>query len=76
MWLSKHLCKLTAEQSLPGVALVGAIALMLDGVALRWFSSLYGFDEMLLRIAAAWLLWGYGVAFLVAIVWSARVRRR
>jgi hypothetical protein len=78
-WLSVWLCKvvgrLSREQLLPGVALVGAVAMMLDGAALKWFSGVYGFDEQILRIAAAGLLWGYGVAFAVALVWEARSKR-
>jgi len=75
-WLSVWLCKfagrLSTQQLLPGVALVGAVMMMLDGAALRWFSGVYGFDEKLLRLDAAWLLWGYGAAFAVAFVWAAR----
>src|SRR5579862_6627370 len=79
-WLSILLCRwvgrLSSDQLLPGVALVGAVAMMMDGAALKWFSGLYGFDDKTLRLAAAWLLWGYGVAFAVALVWDARRRRR
>jgi hypothetical protein len=75
-WLSVWLCKLvgrlSTQQLLPGVALVGSVAMMMDGVALKWFSSVYGFDEKILRVAAAGLLWGYGVALAVAIIWVAR----
>ena len=76
VWLCKVVGKLSADQILPGVALVGAVAMMMDGAALKWFSSLYGFDEKILRLAAAWLLWGYGVAFAVALVWAARLRHQ
>lgn len=76
-WLSVWLCKvvgrLSAEQLLPGVALVGAVAMMMDGAALKWFSGLYGFDERILRVASAGLLWGYGVAFAIAVIWAARL---
>jgi hypothetical protein len=79
-WLSVWLCKavgrLSDDQLLPGVALVGAVAMMLDGAALKWFSGLYGFDEKTLRLAAAGLLWGYGVAFAVAVIWTAWLRRK
>jgi hypothetical protein len=74
VWLCKFVGRLTAEQLLPGVALVGAVAMMMDGAALKWFSGLYGFDEKILRVAAAGLLWGYGVAFAVAVIWAARLR--
>ena len=50
--------------------------MMLDGIALRWFHGLYGFDEQMLRVAAAGLLWGYGVAYLVAIVWINLARKK
>lgn len=72
-WLSVWLCKivgqLSADQILPGVGIVGAVAMMMDGAALKWFSGIYGFDERILRLGAAGLLWGYGVAFAVAVVW-------
>jgi hypothetical protein len=79
-WLSVGLCKivgrLSPDQVLPGVALVGAVAMMIDGAALKWFSGIYGFDEKILRLAAAGLLWGYGVAFVVALILAARFQRR
>jgi hypothetical protein len=75
-WLSVLLCqrvgRLSRDQLISGVALVGAVAMMLDGAALKWFSGLYGFNEQALRLDAAWLLWGYGVAFAVALMWAAR----
>jgi hypothetical protein len=74
VWLCKFVGRLSAEQLLPGVALVGAVAMVMDGAALNWFSGLYGTDEKVLRIAAAWLLWGYGVALAVAVIWAARLR--
>jgi hypothetical protein len=74
-WLSVLLCRwvggLSKPQLLPGVTLVGAVAMMLDGAALKWFSSVYGLNEKVLPPAAAWLLWGYGVAFAVAVAWAA-----
>jgi hypothetical protein len=74
VWLCKFVGRLSAEQLLPGVALVGAVAMMMDGAALKWFSGLYGFDEKTLRLAAAGLLWGYGVAFAIAVIWAGRQR--
>jgi hypothetical protein len=72
VWLCKFVGRLSKDQLLPGVALVGAVAMMMDGAALKWFSGVYGLDEKTLRIGAAWLLWGYGVAFAVAVIWVAR----
>ena len=76
VWLCKVVGRLTNEQLLAGTALVGGIAMMLDGIALRWFHGLYGFDEQMLRVAAAGLLWGYGIAYLVAIVWINLARKK
>jgi hypothetical protein len=79
-WLSVRLCKLVGrlseDQLLAGVVVVGAVAMMLDGAALKWFPGVYGFDERILRLSAAGLLWGYGVAFGVAVVWAMWSRRR
>jgi hypothetical protein len=69
VWLCKRIGRLSSEQLLPGVALVGAVAMMIDGAVLKWWPHLYGLDEQILRVAAAGLLWGYGVAFAVALIW-------
>ena len=75
-WLSVLLAswvgRLSAQQLLPGVSVVGAAAMMLDGAALRWFAPIYGNDDTTLRLGAAWLLWGYGAALAVALVMTAR----
>jgi hypothetical protein len=74
VWLCKFVGRLSTEQLLPGVALVGAVAMMMDGAALKWFSGIYGFDEKVLRVACAGLLWGYGVALVIAVIWVTRQR--
>jgi hypothetical protein len=76
VWLCKFVGKLSTDQLLPGVVLVGAVAMMMDGAALKWFSGVYGFDEKILRLGAAGLLWGYGVALVVAVIWTARSQRQ
>ncbi len=75
VWLCKRIGNLSAEQLLPGVALTGAVAMMIDGAVLKWWSGWYGIDEQILRVAAAGLLWGYGVAFAVAVIWVGWMRR-
>lgn len=75
VWLCKRIGRLSPEQLMPGVALAGAVAMMIDGVVMKWWSGWYGLDEQTLRVAAAGLLWGYGVAFAVAVIWAARLRR-
>lgn len=74
VWLCQRIARLSAEQLLPGVALAGAVAMMIDGLVLKWWSGLYGMDEQMLRVAAAGLLWGYGVALAVALLWALRLR--
>ena len=76
VWLISSVGKLAVDQLLLGVALVGAAAMMVDGVALRWFPDVYGFDPLALRLGAAWLLWGYGVSLAIALVTVIRPRSR
>ena len=72
IWLVKRLGALAPAQLLAGVSLVGALAMMIDGAALRFFPQVYGNDVLVLRLGAAWLLWGYGVSLGIALVWSAK----
>jgi hypothetical protein len=76
VWLVKIFGRLSASALIPGVAVVGAVAMMIDGAALRWQHQLYGSDETAVRLGAAWLLWGYGVSLAAALVMAARARRR
>jgi hypothetical protein len=73
--LAKYVGRLAPRQLLAGVGLVGALAMMIDGVALRWFPSMYGADPVAVRLGAAWLLWGYGVSLAIAVAMSARHER-
>jgi hypothetical protein len=75
VWLVKISGRLTASELIPGVAVVGAVAMMIDGAALRWQHQLYGSDETAVRLGAAWLLWGYGVSLAAALAMAARARR-
>jgi hypothetical protein len=69
VWLTRKLAGLQMSQLLAGVALVGAIAMMIDGLALRFGPWIYGSNDTLLRAGAAWLLWGYGVSLGFAFLW-------
>lgn len=69
VWLCKVVGRLTPEQILPGVVVVGAVAMLMDGIALRWFADLYAQSDKALRLSAADLLWGYGVGLAAALVW-------
>ena len=72
--LTKRAAGLSSVQLLPGVSIVGAIAMMIDGVVLRWAPQIYGSSDTVIRYGAAWLLWGYGVSFAIALFLVARRR--
>ncbi len=77
-WLSIRLirrcARLAPSQLVAGTALVGAVAMMIDGLALRFFPSVYATDLAVYRPASAWLLWGYGVSLAIAL-WLGRENR-
>ncbi len=75
VWLIEICGKLAAEQLMPGVAVVGAVAMMIDGAALHWLPGLYGSDDLTVRSGAAWLLWGYGVSLAIALITTRRKMR-
>ena len=70
--LTRRVGRLSADQLLLGVAIVGAIAMMIDGIVIRWFPAAYSSDPLALSLGAAWLLWGYGVSLCIAILMSIR----
>ena len=71
VWLVERVGSLRREEIPLGVAVVGAVAMMIDGVALRWRPDLYGADPLAVRLGAAWLLWGYGLSLGVAYLMAA-----
>ncbi len=76
-WLCVHLgrraASLSAEQLVPGTAVVVAVATLIDAVALRWAHLLYADSEQTCRLGAAWLLWGYGVSLGIALLMRHRL---
>ena len=78
--ISVFLCKLTGRlsptQLVPGVAVTGAVAMALDGWAIRWAPQLYNASDKALALAGAGLLWGYGIGLMVALIWAAWAIRR
>jgi hypothetical protein len=74
-WLCIRLVRRTARlersQLVAGTALVGAVTMMIDGLALRFFPWVYSGAPEVFRPASAWLLWGYGVSLAIAL-WLAR----
>jgi hypothetical protein len=75
-WLSvvaiRYIARLTPQQLLAGVGVVGAIAMMVDGIVLRFLPQVYSQDPSVFRPASAWLLWGYGVSLAIAVAMSLR----
>jgi hypothetical protein len=74
-WLSIQLVRrcgrLARAQLVAGTALVGAVAMAIDGLALRFFPQVYSTNLEVFRPASAWLLWGYGVSLAIAL-WLGR----
>lgn len=71
VWLTRRVARLEQGQLLPGIAVVGAIAMMIDGLALHFAPGAYGVDDTTVRLGAAWLLWGYGVSLGIAFLMAA-----
>ena len=69
--LVRRSAKLDRRQLVSGTALVGAVAMMIDGLALRFFPQIYSSNPDVFRPVSAWLLWGYGVSLAIAL-WLAR----
>ncbi len=65
IWLIQRMGGLRREQTVAGMALGSAVALICDGVAITWAPWLYGGVTPDLHRAGAWLLWtaGFGLAF-------------
>ena len=65
---ARPLAKLRRDQTLAGIAMVTATALLLDGLAHAWFPSLYGTDPALIIKGAAAIFWGAGVGLMLALI--------
>jgi hypothetical protein len=70
VWLTRRCAFLSKGQLPAGILIAGAIAMMIDGAVLHWAPGVYGKTETTVRLGAAWLLWGYGVAFGIAFIVS------
>ncbi len=69
--VGRRVGSLQPSQLVAGIAVADAAALLCDGIALTWAPALYGTDAASILPAAAWLLWGVGVIFALAL-FSAR----
>ncbi|MEM7660933.1 MAG: hypothetical protein AAF292_01685 [Pseudomonadota bacterium] len=58
------LCGIARNQIVLGTAWVVGVASVCDGLALVWFTSIYGGTQMMVAGAGSTLLWGVGAACL------------
>jgi hypothetical protein len=65
--LGEVIGKVKSHALVTAVLIMNTTALLLDGVALTWFPSIYGVTGSALVLAAAWLLWTFGVGLLLAL---------
>jgi hypothetical protein len=70
VWIARRCASLSREQLPAGIIVCGATAMLIDGAVLHWVPHVYGSAETTVRLGAAWLLWGYGVAFSIAFLIS------
>jgi hypothetical protein len=64
---ARPLAKLGGDQTLIGIVIVTATALLLDGIAHAWFPAIYGKDPALIVKGAAAIFWGAGVGLVLAL---------
>lgn len=62
-----RICRLSPPQLVPGIALVSAVAMLCDGVALTW-TDLYGSSAEAVLPAAALLLWGVAACLVTSLL--------
>ena len=65
---ARPLAKLRGDQTIIGIAVVTATALLLDGVAHACFPAIYGTDPALIVKGAAAIFWGAGVGLVLAFI--------
>ena len=68
VWMVQKLVRLADNQVAIGYSLATASALLLDGIAVAWFPSLYGSDLPQVTNSAAAILWGAGVGMILAFM--------
>jgi hypothetical protein len=70
--LARRVALLLPSQIAAACLLIVAVSTSIDGAAIRFLPHLYAVDEQTCRLAAAWLLWGYGVSGFAALAMAAR----
>jgi hypothetical protein len=67
---ARPLAKLRRDQTVTGISIVTATALLLDGVAHASFPVIYGTDPALIVKGAAAIFWGAGVGLVLAFIFD------
>jgi hypothetical protein len=70
IFISRKIAGLASDQIAMGVATMTATATLLDGIALAWFSPLYGGDIKLIAYSSAVILWGAGVGLVLGFIFN------
>ena len=70
--LGMRIASVGRDRAASAATIITATALLLDGVALTWFRTLYGSDPVVVLGGAATILWGAGVALVLGIVLERR----
>lgn len=65
---ARPLAALRDDQTIIGIAVITASALLLDGIAHAWFPAIYGTDPALIVKGAAAIFWGAGVGLVLAFI--------
>jgi hypothetical protein len=78
MRFGEGLLDISSKHRLTSTAIMSTSALLLDGIAFMWFPTLYENPKLkeknpsssiiLSRMGAAWILWGVGVSFGIALL--------
>jgi hypothetical protein len=68
VFLTRILAKLRHDQTAIGVAVVTATALLIDGMVVAWLPVIYGGSLPQVTNCAAAILWGAGVAMVLAFI--------
>jgi hypothetical protein len=66
--LTRMLVQLRPDQLFTGNAVVTATALLIDGIVVAWFPSVYGGALPQVTNSAAAILWGAGVGLVLAFI--------
>jgi len=70
LFITMKFAKLKLNELLTPVSIIVLTAMLCDGIAMTWFSSLYGNTSEIVHYGAAFILWGVFVGLFLAYVHS------